>query len=96
MTKELQDQLDAASIVVADGKGGFYAMLHKSDVEEIVESIAPDNSELLDQLNNWISSCKARSEIFVRCEMPISETSSMALANAYQNVLTFIQNAQSK
>jgi len=47
MTKELQDKLDAASIVVADGKGGFYAMLHKSDVEEIVESIAPDNSELL-------------------------------------------------
>jgi len=45
MNKTIQDKLDAASIVVADGKGGFYAMLHKSDVEALVESLTNRKEE---------------------------------------------------
>ena len=90
MTKELQDKLDAASIVVADGKGGFYAMLHKSDVENIAKLITPDNSEALEALKDLVQ-LKEWKDRFGKDEHYLQHQ-----PIAWKNAVMVIKNAQSK
>jgi hypothetical protein len=46
---------------------------------------------LLPQLEKWIKDCEIQADIFLKADMPTSQISSQAMAQAYWNVKSLIE-----
>ena len=46
---------------------------------------------LLPQLEKWIKDCEIQADIFLKSDMPTSQISSQAMAQAYSNVKSLIE-----
>lgn len=47
--------------------------------------------DLLPQLEKWIKDCEIQADIFLKADMPTSQISSQAMAQAYWNVKSLIE-----